>query len=379
MTSSNRHTFFVTCAPGLEPVLHGEIRALRLAQSERQVGGVRFAGTMADAWRANLELRTAVRVLRRLARFPATDADALYRGVSKIAWSELLAPEGALWIDAQTKDSALSHSRFIAQCTKDAIVDQLRSSSGARPRVDRDEAELRLHLHVFRDLVTLSLDTSGASLHKRGWRRAQGKAPLAETLAAGMVLLSGWNRRAPLLDPFTGSGTIVVEAGLLASGTAPGLFRAHFAFESLPDHDATAYAALRQSLHDRIVLPRKLRLIGSDRHPERTEDARSNADAAGIEAITSFETADARDFAPRSGWNAWIATNPPYGERIGAVGKLTGLYRQFGETLRTRCEGYSLALLTSRPPLAEALGMPGLESHPILNGGLDCRLLIGPI
>lgn len=374
-----RHTFFATCAPGLESVLYAEGRALKLAKCERQVGGMRFEGSRADAWRANLELRTAVRVLWRLARFTARDADDLHRGASEIDWSELIAPEGRLWIDAQTRDSALDHSQFIAQRTKDAVVDQLRAKTGVRPSVERESPDLKLHVHVSRDRVTLSVDTSGESLHKRGWRRAQGRAPLAETLAAGVVALSGWDQRSPLLDPFVGSGTILIEAALAAAGIAPGLFRESFAFERLPGHDAAAYGALRRKLEARGSVPSKLRLIGTDNDPERLEAARANADAAGLEDHLELELADAREFAPRAGWNGWIVTNPPYGERVGTLSKLVPLYSTFGDRLREHCAGYTLALLTATPELERALGLRGMQLHGLVNGGIDCRVVAGQL
>ena len=390
MTSTERHVLFATCAPGLEPVLHDELRGLRAARLERQVGGARFEGTLADAWRANLELRTAVRVLLRVARFPAAGADELYRGVAEVDWSRWLRPGGTLWVDAQSKDSALDHTRFVEQRTKDAVVDQVRARSGSRPDVAREDPDLRLHVHLFRDRATLSVDTSGASLHKRGWRRAQGRAPLAETLAAGLVLLSGWDRRAPLLDPFAGSGTIAVEAALFAAGVAPGIFRVRagraaeaeglplgFGFERLPGHDARAFAALARGLEARRTPPRKLRIVASDLDPQRVEEARANAAAAGVEELVRCEVADARELAPRPGWNAWIVTNPPYGERVGSPGGLEELYRAFGAVLRERCAGCWLALLTARPELARALGLARLERLPTQNGGIPCEILRG--
>jgi 23S rRNA G2445 N2-methylase RlmL len=338
---------------------------------------VGFSGTMADAWRANLELRTAVRVLRRLARFQARDADALYAGIAALDWSRLIAPEGTLWIDARTRESALDHSQFIAQRAKDAIVDGFRERAGTRPSVDRERPDLRLNVHLYRDRATVSIDTSGDSLHKRGWRRSQGRAPLAETLAAGIVLLSGWDRRAPLLDPFAGSATILIEAGMMAAGIAPGLFREQFGFERLPGHDAAAYARLKAELERRRSVPRKLRLIGSDSMAERIDEARENAAAVGLEELIELEVADARDFEPRRGWNAWIVTNPPYGERLSDAERLVPLYRDFGARLRAGCSGYTLALLTANPVLVEALAVPDLETLPLLNGGIECRLLQG--
>ena len=263
---ADRSVFFATCAPGVEPVLHAEVRALKLAKSECQVGGVRFEGEVADGWRANLWLRTAVRVLQRVARFPALDGDALYDGVAGVEWSRFVTPAGTLVVDAQARASALDHTQFIAQRVKDAVVDQLRARSGQRPSVDKDDPDLRIHLHLYRDRATLSVDTSGASLHKRGWRRYQGPAPLSETLAAAIVLLSGWDRRAPLLDPFCGSGTILVEAASLAAGLAPGRFR-RFGFERWPNHDPAGYAVLRDRVAAAGRSANKVIVLGSGCQP----------------------------------------------------------------------------------------------------------------
>lgn len=372
MTFTGSLPLFATCAPGLEPVLLDEVRALKLARAEAQRGGVQFEGRIADVWRANLELRTAIRVLARITRFEAADEDALYRGTRDVDWSRFVAPDGSLWIDARVRDSRLTHSQFVAQRVKDAICDQLRERAGIRPDVDREQPALRLNAHVFRDRVTLSADTSGDSLHKRGWRRAQGRAPLAETTAAGLVALSGWNRRAPLVDPFCGSGTIVIEAALAAAGRAPGLFRRTFGFEYLPGHDAAAYARLRDEARAGArELPRKLRLVGHDRDPVRVDEARANAAAAGFEQQIVFECADARDFEPRRGWNAWILANPPYGERLGRASELGALYAAFGERLRRACGGSTVGVLTT-PALAGELALPELAHRPILNGGLEC-------
>lgn len=367
--------FFVTCAPGLEPLLHEELRALRLAKVERQVGGASFDGRLEDAWRANLELRTAIRVLWRLARFRAADADDLYRGVRELDWSRFLGPETTFAVAARSKDSALDHTMFVAQRVKDAVVDQLRERTGARPSVDREEPDVRLFAHLSRDRCTLSLDTSGDSLHRRGWRRIQGRAPLSETLAAAVLLLSGWDRRAPLVDPFCGSGTLLVEAALLAADQAPGLFRERFAFMALPGFDRAAWERLRAAARARSALPKKLVLRGSDADPAALAGARENLDVAGFSARIELEEARAEDFAPRPGWNAWIVTNPPYGERVGDVRALEPVYAAFGRQLREHCAGYRLALLSGNPELAERLDLRFDERIELKNGALDCELL----
>ena len=374
-----RHTFFATCAPGVEPLLHAEVKRLGLARPERQVGGVRFEGTLRDAQRANLWLRTAVRVLQRLSRFEAADENALYRGVSAIDWSQHLAPEGRLWIDAQVRDSALTHSHFVAQRVKDAVVDALRTPSGTRPVVERQDADLRLHLHLFRDRATLSLDTSGESLHRRGWRRTQATAPLSETLAAAMLLASDWDLRSPLIDPFCGGGTLLIEAGLLATHTAPGLFRECFGFERWPGHDAAAFEALKEEARAQRRPAGKLRLVGRDWDPARLEETRTHGAVVGLAGALDLDVAEASQFDPRPGWNAWIVTNPPYGGRVGEIGKLTELYRSFGRRLREHCAGYHLALLCGEPLLTTALGLLDARHMQLQNGGIACELILADL
>ena len=375
LSDRDRFTCFATCAPGVEAILHAEARALKLARIERQVGGVRFEGTVTDLWRANLCLRTAVRVLLRLARFEAADADALYRGVSRTDWSAWVRPEGTLVVAAQTNESRLDHSEFVEQRTKDAIVDALRGRTGVRPSVDKESPDLRVHLHLFRDRATLSLDASGESLHKRGWRVHQGRSPLAETLAAALVLASDWDRRAPLLDPFCGSGTIAIEAALLATGSPSGS-RRRFGFERWIGHDAEGFAAFRSSLEAARIRPGKLSILGSDLDPGQIEGARANAASAGVDGLVRFLVADARAFAPRKGWNAWIVTNPPYGRRLGDPAEPLGLHRAFGERLREGCGGYRLALLAEKVEHVRALGLGRCERRPIVNGGLACEIVL---
>lgn len=371
---SQRDTFFATCAPGLESVLHGEIRGLKLGRVERQVGGVRFEGRLEDAWRANLALGTAVRVLWRRDRFPARDDDQLYNGLARMPWEELLAPEGTLRVDAQVRDSSLTHSQFAAQRAKDAIVDRFRKRSGRRPSVDKDDPDLIVHLHLSRDRATVSVDTSGASLHKRGWRRFQGRAPLAETLAAGCAHLSKWDQRSPLVDPFCGSGTLLIEAALLALGRAPGLQRS-FAFERFPGHDAKRYERLRDELR-RAERPRgKRRLLGVEQNPERVEGARENVVAAGLEGLVEIEHGSFFDLELRSGWNAQVLSNLPYGERVGDPRELEHLYRTLGEAARTQWQGYSLALLMGDKRLTKLLALKPAERTPLKNGGLDVELV----
>jgi len=374
-----RTSFFATCAPGLEPLLHAELTALRVARVERQVGGCYFEGDLADARRANLWLRMATRVLLRVSRFPCPDEDALYAGAQAIDWSRFLVADGSLRVDAQARDSQLAHTRFVEQRVKDAIVDRFRERTGRRPDVDREAPDLFVHVHLFGDRCTLSVDTSGQALHRRGWRRHQGRAPLAETLAAALVRLSEWDERAPLLDPFCGSGTIAIEAALSALRIAPGLSRTGFAFERWPGHDGRAWEREKVRARDERRSAGKLRILASDVDPQRVAQARANAEAAGVAELVELEVADACAFSPRRGWNAWIVANLPYGERVGAEADLEVLYPRFGERLREYAAGYHAALLCPPGRLARSLGLVGLRAHTFHNGGLECRLLLGRI
>lgn len=376
---SNRETFFTTCAPGLEPVLHEELGRLRLAKVERQVGGARFEGSIEDAWRVNLWARTAVRVLLRLGRFEAAGADALYAGASGIDWGRFLRADGTFRVDAQSSVSALDHTLFVEQRVKDAVADSFRARHGSRPSVDLEDPDLSIHVHLFRDRCTLSVDTSGESLHKRGWRRSQGRAPLAETLAAGIVLLSGWDRRSPLLDPFCGSGTILIEAAWIAGGVAPGHLRERFGFERWIGHDPAGWRALVASSRAESRMPKKLVLEGSDSDAGAIEGARENLAAAGVEDRIRLEVRDVADFAPKRGWNAWIVTNPPYGERVGRERDLESLYRRFGALLGDRCDGYRVAILSGNPGLTKSLGLDPARRTALKNGSIDCELLEIPI
>jgi 23S rRNA G2445 N2-methylase RlmL len=371
-------TFFASCPPGLEPVLHAEVKELAFARHERQVGGVRFDGNLETAWRANLRLATATRVLERLGRFEAGDELALYKGVQSIDWSPWVGPTGSLWVNARTKESALEHSRFIEQKVKDAIVDQFRAQTGERPSVERENADLRIDLHLFRDRATLSIDLSGEALYKRGWRRHQGRAPLNECLAAGIARLAEWDRRAPLIDPFCGSGTLLIEAGLMLLGRAPGGLGRGFAFERLPRHSAVEYAAWRATELRPVAPPGRLpRLLGFDSDPQRVREARENVAAAGLEPLITIECQSALKLDLRPGWNAWIVTNPPYGERIGEGRETRALLEAFGQQCRNQYRGYRFAILSGGSDLTRALGLKVSARHSLDNGGLPVELLLG--
>ncbi len=375
--TAGQATCFATCAPGLEPVLHKELQDLRMAKVERQVGGVRFVGGPADWMRANLWLRTAGRVLLRLVRFEAHGSEALYAGAMQCPWERWLRPGGTVRVDAQSKDSELDHTRFIEQRIKDAVVDRVTQRGAPRPQVVGEDADLRVHAHLYRNRVTLSLDSSGTALRKRGWRQAQGQAPLSETLAAAMVLMSGWNGKAPLVDPFCGSGTLLVEGALWATQTAPGLLRPKFGFMAWPGFAPKLWQREYRAAQAAQRPLGKTRLVGIDHRPERIEEARLHLQQVGVDGA-QLEVNDARAWVGKPGWNAQILTNPPYGVRVGEEGKMQAFYAQLGQHWRAVAEGYRLTLIAPEE-LVEGFGLPWRERVSVQNGSLACAIVSGQL
>ena len=375
-----RHEHFVTCARGLEPLLHAELKALKFGTIERQVGGVQFTGTALDAARANLELRTAIRVLRRVATFAAADEASFHAGAKSVPWEQWIGSDATIRIDATTSDSRLDHTHYLEQLAKDAICDRFRESSGARPSVDLDDPVLPVRVHLSKDRCKLLLDTSGDSLHKRGWRVHQGKAPLAETFAAALVLHSGWDLRSPLVDPFCGSGTILVEALLKALDWSPGLFRKRFAHERWKDHDAAAMARLRAELEARrkpaSSVQGRLQVVGRDASATALDEARANLRAAGLVDLVRLEQGRAEDWRPKRGWNAWLVSNPPWGERIGDERAARATLEALGHALRQDGAGWTACVLSGNPELERAMGLGGAPFATWHNGGIECRAVV---
>jgi len=360
--------------PGTEEALLAEAKALRFGRLEGQVGGVRFVGLEPEGWRACLHLRTAVRVYRQLARFSASTADELYRGAKSVPWDEVLQPADTFAVDAKVSHSSHAHSGYVALKIKDAVADWFREAHGIRPSVDPESPGVRIAAHLFQDRCTLSLDLAGRSLHRRGYRVAPTPAPLSECLAAAAVILSGWDRRSPLLDPFCGSGTILIEAGLLASGVAPGLLSEDFAFARRPGFDRGRWEEMRARAREGVAVPWKVILRGSDRDPSAVEAGRLNAAAAGVAELVRLEAADIEGFSPTPGWGATVISNPPYGVRLGDESSLVPLYETMGRVFKQRCRGYHVHLFMASGRLARAFRLKPERYWPLVHGGIQLRL-----
>ena len=365
--------------PGLEDAAATELTALGCQAVARLHRAVRFQTDLAGYYRLHLQARLPFRLLLELAQFPCRSKDELYDGVQRaVDWSRWLPPGATFRVDATGSAPGLNHSHYSALQVKNALVDLQRQQWGARSSVDLENPDLSIHLHLGGGEAALSLDGSGGSLHRRGYRAAMGLAPLKENLAAGLIALTGWDGSVPLADPLCGSGTLLIEAACLALGRAPGLGR-HFALERWPKFDSQLWQQERQAASDlaRETLPSgeaMAPIVGLEQDPGVLDQAHSNAEAAGIASALELSLGDCRDFMPPPGPGILVC-NPPYGERIGERECLEPLYADLGRMVKERCGGWSLWLLSGNPELTGALKMKASRRIPISNGGIDCRWL----
>ncbi|HET7266853.1 MAG TPA: bifunctional 23S rRNA (guanine(2069)-N(7))-methyltransferase RlmK/23S rRNA (guanine(2445)-N(2))-methyltransferase RlmL [Oleiagrimonas sp.] len=381
---SDSRAFFATCPKGLEYLLRDELVALGAGDVHEARAGVHFSGQLVDAYRACLWSRLASRVLMPLASFDAGDDAALYAGVQSVDWSRHLALDGTLAVSATLAAGSKGHSRFIAQRVKDAVVDQFRERAQARPDVDPDTPDIRIHLHVGRQRTDVSLDLAGTPLHRRGWRDRQGQAPLKENLAAAMLLRARWLEAyaagGVLVDPMCGSGTLLIEGAWMAADVAPGLDRDYFGFLGWRGHDVDAWDDLREDARTRADAGlRTLRaaFFGSDVDPHMVQVAKHNAQLAGVAGFVQLERRDVAHLkAPHGADTGLVITNPPYGERLGERADMPALYRVLGDTLRNEFVGWQAALLVGEAALGHATGLRAHKQYALYNGALKTPLLL---
>ncbi len=366
---------FATCARGLEKVLAQELRDLHADSVEPGRGGVQFHGDLALLYRANLYLRTAVRVLMPILECAVHSTDDLYAAVQTIDWPRQMTPEHTLAVDCNVRDSAITHSKFAALRVKDAICDQFIARRGRRPSVDTETPMIGLNLHIHLDQAVLSLDSSGESLHKRGYRPILTKAPLNEALAAGLILLTGWRGDVPLVDPMCGSGTFCIEAAWIALGRPPGLTRKRFGFMGWMNHDVGLWTSVRDEARRQVKAQLPQTIAGSDVRGDALHFSQTNARAAGIGHLLEFTRRDLADFEPPPGPPGIVICNPPYGERIGEEKDLVPLYKTLGKVFRERCKGWKLFVFTGNAFLARQIGLKPVQVFDLFNGKIPCRLL----
>lgn len=372
--------FLASSPRGLADLLARELAGFGAADVRERSNGVAFTGSLSVAYRALLESRLANRVFLHLASFEAPDAEAFYQSVRAIDWASHLGPESSLACEFSGRHPTLTNTHFGALKLKDAIVDSVRDAAGNRPNIAIERPDLRVHAHAHNTRITVSLDLSGESLHRRGYRTEGGEAPLKENVAAGMLLRAGWPELAAasrsFLDPMCGSGTLLIEAALIAADHAPGLGRDHYGFCGWRGHDARLWDSLRQEARQRSRLdstPAAL-LRGSDRDPAAVRTARRNVERAGVARWVELETTALLEVVPSSPAGL-MAVNPPYGVRLQDKAAALEIHRQLGQVLRERFQGWSAAILSGSPELGMELGLRAARTHKLWNGALECRLL----
>ncbi len=355
---------------GLENVLASEL--IDLGASDIEVGRrmVAFTGDKELMYRANFQLRTAIRVLKTIKRFRATTADEVYEAVKAIDWTDYLQLDTTFAVDSVVYSTEFRHSKFVAYKVKDAIVDQFREKTGERPNVRITNPDLQLHIHVAEFDCTLSMDSSGESLHRRGYRQESVEAPLNEVLAAGIIMLAGWKGQCDLIDPMCGSGTIAIEAALIARGIAPGVYRKCYAFEKWSDFDADLFNQIYED--ESKEHPFDHHIYAYDINHNAVDICTTNVKAAGLSKEITVQQQDFKDFVQPS-QKSIIITNPPYGERISAP-DLLGLYKMIGERLKHQFVGNEAWILSYREECFDQIGLKPSLRTPLYNGSLECEL-----
>jgi putative N6-adenine-specific DNA methylase len=366
--------YFATVARGLEEVAAEELAQLGATNIQPEFTGVRFTGDKKLLYRVNLWSRIIFRVLVPIAQFPCHNAQQLYRNIQEIDWSDYLTPDQTFAVHCTGSNRQLNHTHFTALQVKNAIIDQQRQQFKQRSDIDPKNPDLNINFHIHQTKGILSLDSSGSSLHRRGYRAAMGKAPLKETLAAALLELAEWDTNLPFLDPLCGSGTLPLEASLKALNVAPGLFRESFGFMNWKDFDSELWQELETEAEDRQKAQLPAMIMGCDRDSEMIYQADCNAQQCGVaDQITLIQRSLEQLEAPSD--KGVILCNPPYGERLGNAAELGGLYKQLGDTFKQRFKGWTAFILCGNKALSKQVGLRTSRRTAVYNGSLPCTLL----
>lgn len=354
---------------GLENVLAQELTQLGADNVQTGRRMVSFTGNKEMMYRANFQLHTAIRILKPIRHFKARSAEEVYDNVKTIDWSRYIQAGKTFAVDSVVYSDEFRNSHFVAYKVKDAIVDQFREKTGTRPNISVSNPDIRLHIHIAGDDGTIALDSSGESLHRRGYRQESVEAPLNEVLAAGMILMTGWHGECDLIDPMDGSGTIAIEAALIARNISPGVFRNGFAFEKWPDFDQDLFETVYND--DSAERPFEHHIYAYDVDMKAVNTARMNVKAAGLSQDVSVEQQDFKDFKKPAEKSIMIM-NPPYGERI-TTSNLLGTYHMIGEKLKREFSGNEAWVLSYREECFEQIGLKPSIKIPLYNGSLECE------
>jgi len=371
----NKSKVIITCNKRLSPYLQEEVKALGYTIERSFATGVELNITLTECIKLNLNLRCASQILYAIKSFKAITPDDLYNEIAAIEWEELIDFSGYFSVTSNVDNPNITTPLFANLKVKDAIVDRMKEKKGIRPNSGSDANKTVVHLYWKDADADVFMDTSGETLAKHGYRKIPGKAPMLEALAAGVILATNWDKKSPFINPMCGSGTLAIEAALIATNRAPGLYRMNYGFMHILGYNEEDFFAERRILKDQVIKNVDLKIVASDLSEDAVEVTRRNAKTAGVDTLIEFEVCDFELTPVPEDAKGVVVFNPEYGERLGVHSKLELTYKRMGDFMKTKCKGYSGYIFTGNPDLAKKIGLKAAKKVEFYNGKLDCRLL----
>lgn len=370
-----KNKVIITCNKRLSPYLAEEVKSLGYTIVREFPTGVELHITLTECIKLNLNLRCASQILYCLSSFKANNPEELYRELVDMPWEELIDFSGYFSVTSNVDNPTITTPLFANLKVKDAIVDRFRAKKNIRPNSGSDANKAVVHLYWKDSEADIFLDTSGETLAKHGYRKIPGKAPMLEALAASTIMSTKWDMKSPFINPMCGSGTLAIEAALLATNRRPGLFRMNYGFMHILGYDEEVFFAERRILKDQVIKNIELTIVATDISEDAVEVSRRNAKTAGVDTLITFEVCDFADTPVPEGGQGVVVFNPEYGERLGVHTQLEATYKRIGDFMKQNCKGYSGYIFTGNPDLAKKIGLKAARKLEFYNGKLDCRML----
>ncbi|MCX2493704.1 class I SAM-dependent RNA methyltransferase [Pedobacter sp. PF22-3] len=371
----NKSKVIITCNKRLSPYLQEEVTALGYTIERSFATGVELNITLTECIKLNLNLRCASQILYAIKSFKAVTPDDLYKEIAAIEWEELIDFSGYFSVTSNVDNPNITTPLFANLKVKDAIVDRMKEKKGIRPNSGSDANKTVVHLYWKDADADVFMDTSGETLAKHGYRKIPGKAPMLEALATGVILATKWDRKSAFINPMCGSGTLAIEAALMATNRAPGLYRMNYGFMHILGYNEEVFFAERRILKDQVIKNIDFKIVASDLSEDAVEVTRRNAKTAGVDTLIEFEACDFELTTVPEDGRGVVVFNPEYGERLGVHSKLELTYKRMGDFMKTKCKGYAGYIFTGNPDLAKKIGLKAAKKVEFYNGKLDCRLL----
>jgi 23S rRNA G2445 N2-methylase RlmL len=371
----NKSKVIITCNKRLSSYLKNEVESLGYSIEREFSTGVELNITLTECIKLNLNLRCASQILYQLKSFKAKNPEELYTALVNIEWEELIDFTGYFSVTSNVDNPFITTPLFANLKVKDAIVDRIKDKKGIRPNTGSDANKTVIHLYWKDSEADIFIDTSGETLSKHGYRKIPGKAPMLEALATSVIMATNWDQRSPFINPMCGSGTLAIEAALLATNRRPGLYRMNYGFMHIIGYDEEVFFAERRILKEQVIKNVDLKILATDLSADAVDVSRRNAKTAGVDQIIEFEVCDFADTQVPQGDKGVVIFNPEYGERLGVHSKLEATYKRMGDFMKKECKGYTGYIFTGNPDLAKRIGLKADRKVEFYNGKLDCRML----